>query len=160
MQRFYGLSGPLRFLGYAALAAMAALLLYAVISRQPPQPILTGADVEASAEAAVQGTLSALTAAAPTPNVQSTVDARLTQVAQGTQPAPATPAPTPDIAGQVEDVANEAADVLGGLLASIWNFLVGIWNFFAFGGWALQCLCCIGLPALIVIGLAAENLHG
>lgn len=171
MSRFYGLSTPLRFLAYAILAGMVALAGYAIISRQPPQPILTTAQVQETADAAVFGTLQAVyntqTAAAPTPNINATVEARLTQVAQGTAlptvtPAPsATPPPTatpePSTADQVVGVASQAVDFVGGLVVGIWNFLVSIWNFLSFGGWLLQMCCCIGLPALIIIGALAER---
>jgi len=171
MNRFYGLSTPLRFLAYAILAGMIALAAYALLSRQPPQPILTTAQVEETAAAAVFATLQAVyaeqTAAAPTANIAATVDARLTQVAQGTPlptatPAPsATPSPTatpePSTVDQVVGVAGQAVNFIGGLIVGLWNFLVSVWNFLSFGGWLLQVCCCIGLPALIIIGALAER---
>lgn len=171
MNRFYGLSTPLRFLAYAMLAGMIALAAYAILSRQPPQPILPAEQVQATNDALVNAAVNAtLTADAPTlpaVNLQATIDARLTQVAQGTPlptatPAPsATPPPTatpePSTVDQVVGVANQAVDFVGGLIVGIWNFLVSIWNFLSFGGWLLQMCCCIGLPALIIIGSLAER---
>ncbi len=165
MSRFYALSGPLRFLAYAVVAGMVALAGYAIISRQPPQPILTTAQVQETADAMVNAAVAAtLTAAAPTsaaPNIQATVDARVTQAAQGTALPSPTPPPTatpePSTTEQVVGVANQAVDFVGGLVVGIWNFLVSIWNFLSFGGWLLQMCCCIGLPALIIIGALAER---
>lgn len=165
MNRFYGLSTPLRFLAYAILAGMVALAVYAIISRQPPQPLLTTAQMQETADViantAVASTLTALAPTAAAPNIQATVDARVTQAAQGTPLPSPTPPPTatpePSTGEQVVGVANEAVDFAGGLLVAVWNFLVGIWNFLSFGGWILQMCCCIGLPALIIIGALAER---
>lgn len=44
-----------------------------------------------------------------------------------------------------------------GLFGQIWGFIVSIWNFVGRVGLIAQLLCCIGVPLLILAGIATDK---
>jgi hypothetical protein len=155
------LSQPLRTVGYLLVIGMVVLAVWGLINRPEPPVLLNNEQIEATVQA---GVIRTLTAQAPTPDIQGTIDARATDVARGT-PLPPTASPTPEpsptpqpsIEQQISSGANNVLGFVGGVFNALWGLVMGLWNFLAFGGVLLQVCCCVGIPALIVIGLVAER---
>jgi hypothetical protein len=155
------LSQPLRTVGYLLVIGMIVLALWGLINRPEPPVLLNSEQIEATVQS---GVIRTLTAQAPTPNIQGTIDARATEVALGTPlPPSATPTaepsatPEPSIEQQISSGANNVLGFVTGVFNALWGLVMGLWNFLSFGGVVLQVCCCVGIPALIVIGLAAEK---
>lgn len=149
------LSKPLRALWVFLVLGMIALGIYGLANRPQPPVELSPEQVEATVSAA---TVRTLTAQAPTPDVQGTIDARTTQVALGT-PLPATNTPTPEPSPtpppSVSEAVSETTEGALSFLASIWNLIwgiiTGIWNFLSFGGICLQVGCCLIIPIAVIL---------
>lgn len=152
---------PLRIFAYLLLGLMLLIGLYGIFLRPAPAGPLNATQVEGTVQAEVEARLTEVARSfspTPTPDAQATVEARLTSVAQGTPLAPtATATPAPSVAEQVEDTAEGVLGGALGVLEWLWGVVLSLWNFFSFGGWVLQCLCCIVPPLLILVGVAAER---
>lgn len=64
---------------------------------------------------------------------------------------PAAPAPPP-VSAPADPPASVPNDAPGGIL----GVFAWLWNLFAFGGMALQCLCCIVLPLAALLLFARD----
>ncbi len=160
-------SQAIRALSLLTVIGMVALVVYALLTQQPPAVPLSEAEVALTVDA---GVAARLTEAAPTPNLNATIDARLTATALGTAPPSAAPTvtltpiptltPQPPPPGGLQGMAENTGGILGlclGIIGGLWNIIVAIWNFLSFGGIVLQALCCIGVPLLILVGILNES---
>jgi hypothetical protein len=119
-----------------------------------PTPILP-VDTEGTVQAAVS---QKLTEGAPTPDIDATVNARLTEVAAGTpaQTAVPTQLPSDQNADNQPSWWNDLLRVLGEFLTKLSEAAVWLWDNAGKLGTIVQLCCCV-LPVLIIgLGLLAR----
>ncbi len=118
------------------LILLAILILTGIglLTQQPDlsQDAIQATQVEQTVQAEVEQRLTQsanVATTTPQPDINSTVEARLT----------ITPTAVPEVSA--------AESVTSG----IWSFLRSIWNLFAFGGIGLQICCCLLIPGGVIL---------
>lgn len=140
------LSRSMTVMFWVILAGMLGLALFALTRPAPPAPANLETAQAQTIEAGLSARLTQIAAgwtATPPPNIDETIEARVSAELNATSTR--TPTPTPTTEPSIVDRVIGENSAIG----SIWGFFGGI-------GWLAQVLCCLLLPGLVVLGIVAD----